>query len=1355
MDRDESAPHLMDQPRGRMCMDESHRSRLAGVVRSFFPRPYIRHLLYGEPLPRGKGAFLFVDVSGFTRISEAVLRYGTLGTEMLTHALNRMFSVWIARVEQHDGVVYRFAGDAIYALFPGESGVEQAVRTVRQMMSWVRQEGAFVLPDGESIHLGLHAGLAWGRYVWKDLGNQDWVEGAGWVRAMRAAARASSFGLVAERRAAERLSPDQVRPLPYRTYRSLRWEDFPPAPLLPRIPEIPTQLSPEQASRLWQLLPRDLQDRWRRDHENPALHGEHRWMSVVFLYLRSPEHRTVAWFRDRLAEIQRLVDRTGGLMSRVEPAASGMRIVVLFGYPRMLDFPSREAARFLHYLRETLPPASFRGGLHGGTVFAGLVGSDRRRELTVMGDPVNTAARIAARAPWGTLWASREIQHRVQVMYTARDVRTLRLKGKKEPQQVAVLHPRQEQWRPQAFVGREEEYRTFLQHVRQTPRWVVGLSGEAGMGKSYFLQRLAGDLERMGFTVLLGYGVRDPLWTYTPFRVMLRRFLGTGPGRMSRLERYGLDREQRVLVGEILGMTSPGESLPVLPAEMMREARRRALRTLLYGIAQTHGSLVLLLDDVHWMDTESRSFLEEMWRHAPEGLALGVGCAFRPDEEVANWLREWPGYQEISLTPLDTHAVQQMARSLLGGFLDPRSLAWILSGSHGNPLVIHEWLRVLKDRQELVRAGRYWKLRHAPDGTVTPESVHSLVHQRVDTLPPEFRRVVQYASVLGMVFTPGFLADLLHTRVEHLPLTELQERGFVEALPEGAYRFVHTLIRDAVYHALSHRQRQQLHARAVQYLLQQAERAPELLLYHAHHAGQHRRTRVMGERLARLALRRQDTGAAVRFASWALAHLSPGREAQDIRARLLLLRAEAHVRAGDMEQALEDLFSVERLPVEASYHVRARIMAAETLAMGPHRYEEAEEMLHAVAPLLDQGVAPWVRGLWLEKRAVVAYHRGQYAEAVKYGEAALRIYEQTHRWLQVGDLINDLGVYYSDLGRKERAEQLLEESAAFSASRGDLLGQAITLTNLGSVRMRAGRDHDALKVLRQAEELCHTLGDPPQLKFVYWRMGDVYRRLKNMGAATRAYALALRYARQGYDRLVESLVLMALGHLKFQVGMLPMAIQLLRRAARIQETLGAPQLSLTLGYLADALALRGDTSRARKVLDRALRRMHALPQESWLSLHTSLVVLRLLAELEEWERAGPLLKRLQSRRKLLDKSTHLLLDALHARWLLAQGRTSGLHREIPRVLPFLEDSALDGEREMMACLLMGEVLVQTGHVERGGVLLRRTTARVFRQGDRGWLIRCGKYLVRYYRARKDERRVRLWQRTIRRLQERL
>ncbi|MCF6191585.1 MAG: AAA family ATPase, partial [Candidatus Hydrothermae bacterium] len=831
MDRAESAPHLMDPPSGRMCKDESHRSRLAGVVRSFFPRPYIRHLLSGEPLPRGKGAFLFVDVSGFTAISEEVLQYGTLGTEILTHSLNRMFSEWIEQVERYGGEVYRFAGDAIYALFPGEHNLRRAVQAVKHIMAWSEQEAGLTLPDGREVQLSLHAGLSKGTYTWVDLGSQDWVVGAGWARAIRAAAHADPFTLVADQRTVAALPDTWVEQTRMRTYCRVCWRAV-SGPMLSHPSSSPEPLPDlvEVPESLLTLLPGVLRQHFVDDPSFQVLHGEHRWIAMVFLHLRLPHPRhAVSWLRDRLTEIQALVHRTGGWVSRVEPAASGVRLVVLFGYPRMQDFPSREAARFMHYLRETLPPGSYRGSLHGGTVFAGLVGSDRRRELTVMGDPVNTAARIASRAPWGTLWASREIQHRVQVSYTPVEPRTLRLKGKQTPQQVAVLRPRHERWNPGTFVGREDEYRTFLHHIRETPRWVVGISGAAGMGKSHFLQQLSGDLERMGFTVLVGYGVRDPLWTYTPFRVMLRRFLGTGPDVISRLDHYGLEGEQVGLVAEVLGIPIPSGRHPVLPPEMIPEARRRALRTLLYGIAQQHGSLVLWMDDVHWMDAESRALLEDVWRHAPEGLALGVGCAFRPREDVHTWLKNWPGYREIRLSRLDARAVQQMARILLGGFLDARSVSWILSRSDGNPLVIHEWLRVLHDRDELVQAGRYWKLRQTPETSVSPDSVHTLVHQRVDALPPALRRVVLHASVLGMVFSPEFLAHLLQTRVEHLPLRELQKRGFMEALPEGAYRFVHTLIRDAVYHALSHRQRRQLHARAVQYLLNQAEHAPELL----------------------------------------------------------------------------------------------------------------------------------------------------------------------------------------------------------------------------------------------------------------------------------------------------------------------------------------------------------------------------------------------------------------------------------------------------------------------------------------------------------------------------------------------
>ena len=714
---------------------------------------------------------------------------------------------------------------------------------------------------------------------------------------------------------------------------------------------------------------------------------------------------------------------------------------------RPLTLPSGEAVGL-----------TLRMGLHTGFVVVGAIGDNLRMDYTAVGDTSHLAARLQQAAEPGAILLSDATARLVEGYAVLEGRGPMAIRGRSEPLVVHALTgrgARRSALDPgggrvlSRFVGRERELATLgdaLAQVAAGHGQAVGVVGEPGAGKSRLVLELRGTLADRGVTLLegrcLSYGGTIP---YLPVLDLVRAACAIGDGDSpeqvaarvdATLEALGLPARDRAgYLLHLLGLEDSEERLAAQSAEQIMARTFDTLRELTLA-AGRQGPLVILVEDLHWIDRTSEAYLASLVERL-SGAAILLLATYRPGYRPP-WLDRSYATQ-IALRPLGPQDCLALVSGLLPEVAGADPIArLILDKAEGNPFFLEELARVVGDH----RAGR--------GGLEVPDTVHGVLTARIDRLAEVPKRLVQTGSVLGREFSLRLLQaveDEREPRDLGPALAELARLEFLYERTEAGepvYVFKHALTQDVARATLVATRRQALHRRAADSLERlYPERVRELapvLAYHyqeaeawreaARHAG-------VAAELARRAYANQE--ALARFDQALAASERAGRPGAEGLA-LLEGRADLHALLGDFERARGDLEAgVTLAEAVGDPSARGRLLGALGALWGGHR--------------------DYARGLALTRESVAALDGGDDRRAL--AEARVR-----------------LGVMLLNLAQVRECRSELESARLLFEELGDELGQARTLDVLGISSLLAGHIERALEEATEAVRRLHALGDP-------------------------------------------------------------------------------------------------------------------------------------------------------------------------------------------------------------------------------------------------------------------------------------
>ena len=788
-------------------------------------------------------AALFADVSGFTALTELLAARRPGGVEFLTRLLNDYFGQIIDRVLAHGGDVVNFAGDAVVALWRDEAEplATLALRAAQCALQVQAQLEEYVVGGDQPLVLRL--GLGAGQASAFQLGGVDgqWefcVVGEALEQAGRAERLAPPGGVAASPEAWQLLCPAVSGALltPGAADGGARLERVLAPPPVKRVR--PVAVRPEAEAILRGLVPQPVQARLGLGQVEWL--AELRTVTAIFICLRRLDHRLpLEQAQAALESVQREVRRYEGTLNKLAVDDKGVTVLAAFGLPPLSheDDAARGVLASLA-VRSALAEVGLTAavGVATGRVFCGVVGNERRREYTMIGDPINVAARLMQAAlppPGGTQnWehailcdAATRDQAQTRVEFEA--LPPLMVKGKAEP--VAVSWPRRERRRVAhaegGLVGRAAEREQIAASLRQLkrseppPAFLV--EAEPGVGKTRLAEEVRLQAEAAGLASWLG--AAEAVERATPYFIWREVFAA-----LFELARYETAAEKRAAVLAALGperaLRAPllAAVLPLdwpetdLTRQLTGAARADSTRDLLAQALQEaalQAPRVVVLEDGQWMDSASWELAHAV-RQRPVPLLLVVTTRPLADPLPAGYaaLRAAPDTRHWRLGALPPEEALALIRQSLGVRQVPEAVGrFIGDRAEGNAFFTKQLAYALRDSGALLIRDGACHVRPGLDldAADLPDTVQGVVTGRIDRLQPDQQLTLKVASVIGRVFSYRVL-DAVHpiaadrarlpaqlSDLERLDLTALEAPE-----PDLTYIFKHSITQDVAYNLI-------------------------------------------------------------------------------------------------------------------------------------------------------------------------------------------------------------------------------------------------------------------------------------------------------------------------------------------------------------------------------------------------------------------------------------------------------------------------------------------------------------------------------------------------------------------------
>jgi len=820
---------------------------------------------------------------------------------------------------------------------------------------------------------------------------------------------------------------------------------------------------------------------------------------------------------------------------------TGDGLMALFGAPIAFENNAERAVRAALEMQTCVRALSLdtqsalgteikmRVGLHSGTVIVGGISSNQLMDYTAIGDTVNLAHRIEEAAAPGSVMVSTSVYNQTGALFNYSPGMALNLKGISQP--VIAYQVLSEKEHPgfmrgiaglsTPMVGRDKELELLEQVIVDLSRHKRGafvhITGEAGIGKS----RLVGELIKKlpaGITLMQGKSLAYRRTVpYSIFTNLLRRVLGASTNTPDTQLGMLLGEHLQLIAGnrapEILPYlehllslpySDPGsaERIRYLDASQLRQQLFLAFRTYL-SVAARHSPLLLVLDDLHWVDEASLDLLKFV-SDTIRAEALVIIAISRPIQEgPLQKFQEWASrvlkkrYYHLAVKSLSDDQSELLLSLLLSIKSFPPALrSQIIQRAAGVPFYLEEILRMLIDKGLFKRTNQQWVFEPsvAWESLGVPETLQELILARMDRLTPAERHILQISAVIGNSFNLTLLKSIIpYDYLDQFETTikTLNMRGFIIPHTDGNeedYAFRHLLVSETIYNTILRRERQRLHGligAAIEKLYHEhLDDYVELLARHYGWSPQLERALyysiLAGQKASRGYLNDQ------------------AREHFEHALKLLSKVEASHVQKRQIHTGLGDVFLLQGEYLVARQHFFEALktfceedLSAEGIQISKlHRkisatYErqgDYEQSLAQIAkaqqilanldnpPLIEQAQI-------LNDIGWIDLQRGRVDEAETKLTKALSLATRGTQYDVISSIYNRLGGIYFQKGQLDLASYYVRKSLVIREELGDTLGVARSYNNLGLLGWRKGDWDQALDNFTRSLELHASLGD--------------------------------------------------------------------------------------------------------------------------------------------------------------------------------------------------------------------------------------------------------------------------------------
>jgi tetratricopeptide (TPR) repeat protein/class 3 adenylate cyclase len=1134
------------------------------------------------------------------------MKIGPSGAEELSRILKEVFEPLVHSVYARGGFIPYFAGDAFTAIFQDTDHMEvdafiQAALSVQHFF----EKRAFKFGK---FSIGIKIGLSCGNVEWGIVGQQhrayyfrgNPIDGSAYGQDF---AKNKPFTIALDEALQQRITTEVVvHPSDDPKY------FFIDPGVAPRAFEEPPMELPELHQDVVELfLPQSIID------YNQV--GEFRTVISVFVAFEGVDNH--ALLNKFASVVLEQIQNFSGYFKEIDFGDKGGLLTCFFGAPVSFENNTDRALEFIYTLNQELYELraqfgfQFKAGASMGTAFTGLIGGVERAQYAAVGNRVNLAARLMAKADWEEVLTDGEISKNRHFNFSSRgeveykgiqgSVPTYNFLGRSEF--TATVYQGE-------MVGRDTEMNQMIDFAKPMfdgrPVGVAIVYGEAGIGKSRFSHELRKaltyDQKVQWHTCPADQILRKP---FNPFVYFLKNYFDQSADNSASRNLQRFEARFQQLFDKLESLQGSNANIQGLRDELLRtksvlgaqvgityhdslweqlDARGRYQNSIqaiidLFKAESIIRPLAIELEDAHWLDENSQELLFELLKNMRRHpILLFITSRFGDDGNRPTLFsaQQIEGLQipilETDLNLLHSEAVKEFSENKLQGKITAPFLEMLLRTTNSNPFFLEQLLEYFSEQQMLKYENGFWNIK---DGNIQlSSSINVILTARIDRLSSLVKETVKAAAVIGREFEIPILTEIMSAQEEFIKQnhgqggTLLAEQIDVaekvqiwRAMNELRYIFRHSLLREAAYGMQLHTRLQQLH-RLIGESMERiyADKIEERyvdLAFHFEKADAPEKTIEYLRKAGDYARRNFQNQQALEFYEKLLARLGSQQDTNK-QVRTLLKKGRILELIGkweDCKNTYTQALTVAKQNRDVLLIGRSLNSVGRVLMLKGD-YFEAMQFLQKGIQLFESiedqyGIAEVHANL-----GHLYFRQGKYVEAKKYFQSSISTGQSVRGYVIDAQTVANLGLTFMNQGNYEEGIRQQQEHLAYCQQHNDKQGMATMQTYIGIVFLEKGDYDEALESFQKGYELANELGNKQLTAIAIGNLGLVYERKGNYTQAMQHYVDDLELCKELGDKQGTSITLGMIGQLLNIEGEFHQAIEYMQKALMICEELG-------------------------------------------------------------------------------------------------------------------------------------------------------------------------------------------------------
>lgn len=1189
---------------------------------------------------------MFLDISGFTEMTEAFLLRGSKEVEVLNDHLNEIFEPLISIITEHGGDVLQFAGDAISAFFPVTEGFPApqaslcAVTAAEKIRRYIQKQDS-ELEEKTSIHFSVKIGLAYGAVEYGCIGETK--QKVSYFRGTAIDGASDSEHLCGPRDIVidgklHRLLSGKIDSSPIKNRPEDLFYRLETVDTICKTPHI--QITPQLSQELLaHFFPKSILT---QRHI-----GEFRHVISIFCGFREMAKRQQ--LEEFSAFIFQKIVAFGGFFDGIFFGDKGAYCHILFGLPKSYEDIIVRACLFAEDMRKEYHK-KIRIGMTFGYVYAGFKGGKKRATYGVLGHSVNLAARLMMNARWSDILVSSPVYRIASPNFRFYSRGTIVAKGISE--KVAVYALKQKRTTPihsgdkKTLVGRQKEkqiIRAFIHGLLTGGQsGILYVYGDAGIGKTqlveHCLSERKGDFARLN--VVCDSVIQQGLY---PFTRLFSRFFNVPSVKASPKQRKEIfeqsfsallddirphvvqSRNEEILhelertksfIGSLVGIYWPGSLYDKIEPNYRFSNTMQAIEAFFIGISYIQ-PILITLEDLHWIDTDTLKFFEKFIGKMGE-RHIGIIAASRyinKRNKPALHQSDAIPVLELELQSLSDEAVYSILTQRFGDEPTQRLFDTILNQTGGNPFYIEQYCNYIFEKQLFEKtllpetSEQRITLKEEAEAII-PESISLIITSRIDSLSERMQETITLAATLGQEFDVSVLQTMirLYTKLVHHDEVEDHQNSIRfesqiihlepqlkkgssyhiwRAISEIQYLFSHSLIRDTVYEMQLQSWLQKLHfiaGTALENVYGKGELPVYELAWHFDRAQEMEKAKKYLLCAAEKAEKNYLNEDAIDYYRRLITILNDRPKQLRYKHKL----ASIYQLVGRVDQTLklsEELISE---GAEINDHIiRGHGYRVKGLVfLNQSNFDKAQFNFNKARDIFQQEDNLEGKSVITGNIALLYILRADFEKAKHFLEEQRDMLQDLNDQKQLTSVQNNLGLVSLHTGNLDEAMTYFVATREAAEAIGDLPTAIIALTNIGNVHRIRGIFYEAQKYYEKALALAREIGAKREICVIVGNLGVAYATQFKIDEAQKCYFERIRLAKELNESVLLISGLSNLVNIYGYTGELQKAIKLFEESWSLASKLNLPKEMINCLLEGGPLFIRfGDFQTAKQKLD--------------------------------------------------------------------------------------------------------------------------------------------------------------------------